>query len=139
MQHHKSSDGHRAFPWQHVLVLSILQLARSPGNRTTVQMQVSSQKLLPWLGSTSRIVSRLVVMSMQHEISFPTNPNDFPPIAVIHILIYNLLMMSNRHCLCESCYFIHTRPQGLQNLTFNLTGTLNEIECKLRKAFRNVA
>ena len=67
MQHYKSSDGHRAFPWQHVLVLSILQLARSPGNRTTVQMQVSSQKLLPWLGSTSRIVSRLVVMSMQHN------------------------------------------------------------------------
>ena len=67
MQHHKSSDGHRAFPWQHVLVLSILQLVRSLGNRTTVQMQVSSWKLLPWLKSTSHIVSRLIVMSAQQN------------------------------------------------------------------------
>ena len=47
-------------------------------------------------------------------------------------------MMSNRHCLRKPRHFIKTRPQGLQDLAFNLTSTLNEVECKFRKAFRNV-
>ena len=46
--------------------------------------------------------------------------------------------MRNRHCLCKTRDFIHARPQCLQNVAFNLTSALHEIECKLRKAFSNV-
>ena len=67
MQPRKSSDSHRAFSWQRVPVLSILQLVRPLGNRLTVQIQVSCRTLSPLLGSTFCIGSPLVVKLAQQN------------------------------------------------------------------------
>src|ERR1700683_3600438 len=46
--------------------------------------------------------------------------------------------MCNGHRLCKPRHFIEGRPQGFQNFTINLTGALDEIECKFWETFRNV-
>ena len=65
MRHHKSSDGLRAVPWQHVLALSILELMMHLDSWLTAQMQVSSWQLRPLLGATSRIVRHLQIRLIQ--------------------------------------------------------------------------
>src|SRR5882724_6709756 len=61
-----------------------------------------------------------------HVMSIPTHTNDFPPIAVIHVIVNDLLSMRNGHCLCQSGNFIQWGPQRLQDLTINFTSALHK-------------